>query len=159
MISKSQGKFERYNPKYNELTYDELYTILQKAGAFQFLDWICCPKVADPTLHHDKSKLEHTEFISFEITHGTDYKREGRCTECVFAKLKGILDALLALTSIKDKAVEVLVWKDAIRQGGTVNKPIFQRELHPEIMTIESLVYRLKNKLTYAFLTIKRFFV
>ena len=47
---------KKYNPKDNELTYDELYTILRKAGAFQFLDWVCCPKVAEPTLHHDKSR-------------------------------------------------------------------------------------------------------
>ena len=32
---------KKYNPKDNELTYDELYTIIRKAGAFQFLDWIC----------------------------------------------------------------------------------------------------------------------
>ena len=31
---------KKYNPKDNELTYDELYTILRKAGSFQFLDLI-----------------------------------------------------------------------------------------------------------------------
>ena len=96
---------KKYNPKDNELTYNKLYTILRKAGAFQFLDWICYPKVAEPTLHHDKSRPDPPEFISFECTHRTDYKKEGRCTECGFAKLKGILDALLALPNIKDKAV------------------------------------------------------
>ena len=40
-----------------------------------------------------------------------------------------------------------MVWKDAIRQGGTVNKPRFQRELHPEIMTIEALESRQKKQI------------
>ena len=50
----------------------------------------------------------------------------------------------MALSNIKDKAVEVMVWNDAILQGGTEKKPTVQRELHPETMTIEALVSRIK---------------
>ena len=61
--------------------------------------------------------------------------------------LKEVLDRLLHLPDIKDTVVSVMVWEDAIRQGGTPEKPNTQRELGEERMTITDLVDRLRKQI------------
>ena len=56
--------------KENDLTYNELYELLRKAGAYQFLEGVCCPMVEEPTLHIYKSR-PCPKMMSFECTHGT----------------------------------------------------------------------------------------
>ena len=45
---------ENYKDKTKGLTYKQLLETLRKAGAYQMIEAVCCPKVEEPDLQYDK---------------------------------------------------------------------------------------------------------
>ena len=78
---------------HGRLTHKELLGILRKAGAYQFVDGICCDKVSLPELHIDKSK-PCPKLIPLSCTHGHNGNATTKCTCCGVTNKLGILEAL-----------------------------------------------------------------
>ena len=65
-----KGALKNHQPTQDGgLTYDELYATCRKAGAYQFLEKMCCPRVEQPELHINKDK-PCPNMIPLECTHG-----------------------------------------------------------------------------------------
>ena len=47
---------ENYKDKTNGLTYPQLLETLRKAGAYQMIKSVCCPKVEQPDLQYDEKR-------------------------------------------------------------------------------------------------------
>jgi len=140
-------ELQKYQPSQNELTYDELYSGLRKAGAYQFLDKMCCPKDEQPKLDIIESS-SCPKMIPLECTHGKNGNKKDRCTKCGVRKVQGLLAALLSIPELADEFVEVMVWQDSVRmkkKDGTVATT--QRELKPKDFTIRDLVKKLQDQI------------
>ena len=82
--------FQGYADVGSALRYDALVEALRKAGAYQFIEAVCCPKVEQPDLHIDKSKRIPTT-IPLRCTHTGDGPGNGRCTRCGVGNSLGIM--------------------------------------------------------------------
>ena len=68
------------------LTLDQLHRTLQRVGAYQFIDFICCSKVNQPALHIDPMKLCPTT-IPLACTYGRDGDANLKCPCCGIHRL------------------------------------------------------------------------
>ncbi len=86
------------------LTYDTLLDHLRKAGSYQMISAICCPKEEEPDQHIIKSK-PCPKFTPLRCTHSEDglHDKQGNpkkpCPRCGREKRLQLLDALLSLVS------------------------------------------------------------
>ena len=63
------------------VTHEELREKLRLAGAYQFIDFICCDKVEQPELHIDKDRA-CPKMIPLRCTHGDYGNRQLKCPNC-----------------------------------------------------------------------------
>lgn len=82
---------ENYSDDHGGLTYEELYGVLRKSGAFAMVGAVLCEKVEQPDLHRDKNE-KCPKLHKFECTH--DGNGVERCKCCGIEKKLGILDVL-----------------------------------------------------------------
>ena len=144
-----KAELEKYGAAGNNLTYKETYESMRKAGGYQMIEAVCCPKVNQPDLHLDKSE-KCPKLIPFKCTHGTDFNKENRCLCCGVTKKLGMLEQLSNMEEA-ESLVEVMVWQDADRQGAKVGKDgetkqNSQRELTSKEMTVKELITKFKEQ-------------
>jgi len=138
---------KKYQPTQNALSYDEFYGAVRKAGAYQFLDKMCCPKEEQPELHIIEDS-NCPKMIPLTCTHGKNGNEKDRCTKCGVRKVQGLLAALLAIPELADEKVEVMVWQDSVRttnKDGSVGTKLL--ELKPKNLTIRDLVKNLQSQI------------
>ena len=120
------------------LTFNGALQVLRKAGAYQLIQKLCCPKEKQRQLFVDQTK-DCPKLVPFRCTHGTDGKGKGMCSQCGITKKLSILQAILKLPA-SDDLVEVMVWGEGIRSGEKKGKQNTQRELLPIDMTVRQLI-------------------
>ena len=108
------------------LTYQALFQVVRKAGAYQLIQAVCCPKKEQPTIHVDKNK-KCPKLIPFWCTHGSNGRRWGTCNLCGISKKLPLLQTLIKLP-VASELIEVMVWADGERQGEKKGKKNTQRE-------------------------------
>ena len=101
------------------VTHEELREKLRMAGAYQFIDFICCGKVEQPELHIDKDKA-CPKMIPLRSIHGDYGNRQLKCPNCGVNKLT-ILSTLSQSSKAKE-VIQVMVWDDSVRQGAKDGK-------------------------------------
>ena len=139
------AKLKKYVAKDNHLGFDALHGMMSKANAFQMVNSICYDKEEQPKLYIDKTK-DCPEMIPLKCTHGANENKKDKCTCYGVANFLGILEALKD-TEEADELVEVMIWKEAIRQGKSNRKEDTKKELHPEMTTIKKLVDKFKDQM------------
>lgn len=134
-----------------ELSYDQIVDILKAAGYVNLVESICCNKVDQPDLCHEKGNKEKCpNLIPFKCTHGTSWKGEHKCNQCGMSKRLRLLDVLVQdlPPEVSENQVDVLVWKDVPRQGKTKDgKQNMQKELTEVSMNIPDLIKDFQQKL------------
>ncbi len=165
VLSKSDAKesLQCYEVGEGEASLDDFVKVLRLRSSHKLVDLVCCAKEEQPDLHIDKEK-ECPRMIPFLCTHGKKEKvrqffKNGRerkplevhrtCNCCGIKKRLGRMIATLKEDEeLMSKAIPVMVWDDARRQGKTKKgKDNTQRELTSTIMTVAELLDSFEEKL------------
>ena len=144
-IKKAQVKayLEGYHNDGEGLMYDDLVSVLWKAGCFRMVDAICCGKVEQPQLHFDKTK-PCPKMVLLRCSHAP----LGPAPPCELCGLKRLEILDVIEKEFANEEVEVMVWTDARRQGQKNGVYNTQRELQSELMPIKELMKRFTQLLT-----------
>jgi hypothetical protein len=132
--------FESYQAREGEIAMDDFVKILQRRSSHKLVKSVCCEEVEEKDLHIDKSQ-ECPKMIPLGCTHGVNGDPEDRCSCCGFKRRLGnFFDVLKNDEDIRTKAITVMVWEDARRQGQSKGKDNKQKELTSKVMTVEELL-------------------
>jgi len=133
-----------YHSNGDAMMYDDIYSVLRKAGSLRMVDAVCCGKVKQPALHFIKTK-SCPKMIPMQCTHAIIPH-----VPCPFCGADKRLEILEVMThEFGEEEVKVIIWMDARRQGqkeeGTYNT---QRELQLDLLTINVLLERFRALLS-----------
>ena len=101
------GALTNTTPHYSGgLTCAELHGVLQMAGAYQFIEYITCDKVAQPALYIGKTKI-CPKMIPLACTHGANDNAQMKCRRCGTHCLEIV--SALRLSQAASELVEVMI--------------------------------------------------
>jgi len=168
VLNKGETKesFLCHQCKEGEIAPAEVLELMRLRSSHKLVDAVCCEKVERPDLHIDKEK-DCPRMIPFSCTHGKfveeEVKKKGkgkgstkkkkkkkkkkgnteRCQCCGYKKrLMALFDKVKDDERLGNKAVTVMVWEKARRQGKAKKngKDNTQQELTSKVMTVAQLI-------------------